>query len=95
MITRRIPGRRFTKEDAELKEAAEDKLLPKEKWSLVLAGRLEDWDFRFQALKKLEEGVNANPDLFDGEIPRTYVDLAKKFIRLAGLIGDAFTKEVE
>lgn len=92
MIKRRIAGRKFTREAAELKDAQEDQLLPPEKWSLTLAGKLEDWDFRFNALKAIEDGVAENPDLFDEQIPRTYVDLAKKYIRLAKIIGDAFTR---
>lgn len=90
MKTRRIPGNKFTKEAKDLKEAAKNEFLPSEKWSLVLAGDLSDWDHRFQALKRLDDRIKENPDLFDGQIPRTYVDLANKFIRLTELIHDSF-----
>lgn len=71
-------------------EALTNDGLPKNAWTLALSGNLEDYNSALNGLLKLRAGVRNNPDLFDGEIPKNYLELARKFTSLTDLIKDAF-----
>lgn len=81
--------RRYTNEEKEAREAAQPRYIPDKTWSLLLAGKLSEWDRRFAALGKLRDAVNSRPDLFNGRVPDTYRDLSKKFTELTELIKKA------
>ena len=71
-------------------EALTNDGLPKNAWTLALSGKLNDYNSALNGLLKLRAGVLNNPDLFNGEIPKNYLELAQKFISLTNLIKSAF-----
>lgn len=81
--------RKYTNEEKALMDAAKPQYVPDKVWSLLLAGKLSEWDNRFKALGKLRDAVNSRPDLFDGKTPDTYRELSKKFTELTKLIKQA------
>lgn len=83
--------RRYTNEEKDLLDAAKASYVPDKTWSLLLAGKLCEWDRRFKALGKLRDAVNSNPELFNGKVPDTYRELSGKFTELTKLIRDAMS----
>lgn len=81
--------RKYTNEEKELLAAKTPQYLPDKCWSLLLAGKLSEWDKRFTALGKLRDAVNSNPALFNGQVPGTYRELSQKFAELTALIRQA------